>query len=93
MVLGNKQYRTKNFTVTVEYHYDRNVDPDLKDFKWVRIYGNASTVNYCSDSRLLLGCSSGREPASVLFKNAKEKAVQLLASYKKRARRILELEI
>jgi hypothetical protein len=92
-MIGNKKYRTKQFTVTVEHHSDASFANDLKDFKWVRIYANVGTVDYLYSSQLLLGCESGREPASVLIAKARQLARTKLNEYKERAKKILEVSI
>jgi len=91
--IGKKKYKTKNYTVTIENHQDANTDPDLKDFKWVRIYANASTIQYMSGSQLLISCESGRESSLSLLKIARKEAKAKLNNYQEKARAILALSL
>lgn len=88
-----RTYKTKNFTVSVERHSDGYIDPDLANFKWVRIYANQSNISYKSGSRLLLGCESGSAPSSTLIKAARKSAQQELARMKALAAQLLTIEL
>jgi len=89
MVAGDRQYRTKQFTVTVEPHSDEY----LKGFYWVRIYANCWDVAYCGHSKLLLSCSAGRHKPSTLLKRARPDAVKKLRNYRERAQTILDITL
>jgi hypothetical protein len=94
MVLGNKQYKTKQFTVTVEPHNRPDLlGTALRTFKWVRIYANCRDVAFCSSGSLLLGCKSGTAPASELIRMAKNEARIKLKHYKNQAKKILEINL
>jgi hypothetical protein len=86
MVTGNRQYKTKQFTVTVEPHCE------IENFYWVRIYANCRGVGYCS-GKLLLGCGSGSGTVGELMKKARVEATKRLARYKKEAQAILALDM
>ena len=90
-VISERKYTTNQFTVTVEKHQDHNTDKDLKDFKWVRIYANASTVEYSGASKLLLGCKAGSANTLTLLKEARLLAKTKLSTYQERAQAILVL--
>jgi hypothetical protein len=91
--IGEKIYTTKQFTVTVEKHQDHNIDKTLKDFKWVRIYANVSTIKYTAESKLLLGCTSGSTNVLTLLKEARLLAKTKLSTYQDRAQAILALSM
>lgn len=86
---GNRQYITKQFTVTVELH----TDPSIEGFKWVRIYANCNDVAYMGSGKLLLACEAGSDKASVLLRRARPKAAIKLAGYKKDALAILNVNM
>lgn len=88
-----KTYETKRFSVTVEPIDQEMACQDLKDFKWVRLYANAWTVEYLGESKILLSCESGTEPAGQLLAKARASAIDKLELYKQRAAKILEIEI
>jgi hypothetical protein len=92
-VIGQNKYTTKQFTVTVEKHRDHNTDEMFKDFKWVRIYANVSTVEYVGGSKLLLGCASGSGNTLALLKEARLSAEIKLSTYQERAKAILALSM
>jgi len=90
-MVGAKQYKCGRFTVTVDH-----MDPEMqtegtKGFKWVRIYANVWTIDYCAGTGLLLACESGVEPAHVLLAKARKEAAAQLSVYKERAEAILAL--
>ena len=80
-----RQYKTKQFTVTVE------PSEHVENLKCVRVFANCGNVAFMYNSTLLLGAESGREPASKLLKVARVEASEQLEQYKKRAQAILEV--
>jgi hypothetical protein len=89
--IGKDKYKTQNYTVTIERHQDCNTDSALKNFKWVRIYANVSTIEYLGSSKLLLSCVSGSKSSRTLLKEARVLAKQKLDDYNKKAKAILAL--
>jgi hypothetical protein len=87
----DREYKCGRFTVMVKHADPEMLTESSRGFKWVRIYANVWTIDYCTNSLLLLACQAGIEPAHELLAKAREGAVAKLIDYRKRAKAILEL--